>query len=682
VRRAAAVLLVLAFAVPLLPRASAVAPDAVTVVFERTFDVAQYVNGSTVEAWAGLNFPGNPDPPAQVDNIEFRWYDPRGALGASFLVDPDANGWALGTHRAMRLGSWSVNATYLGTPTFWDNRTFEVVPEAWSGTIVLARSTMVGQNATLTIAPGTTVRSDPGVYLRVKGTLTADGTPALPIFLTTNGSASPGAWEDLLFHPEAGNRSFLEQVRLQYGTDGIQIDGAAPRLENVSVADSLRNGFLIDATTLQMFGVGASRTPTGFRIQSSDVTIENGAARDVSYGILQFGGSVAVHGGSITNATSFGITANAPTDLENVTFGGGGVGITTSAPLRGERLTFSGLSDAIVASAGAVAVIGNSTFTGTSLRDVKVGSQGRVDVISGTFPAGERVTVDPGGALFLYNYVSVRVVDHDAGDANLSGAQVDIFADGAPLFRDTTAVDGTIPTHLVSYRQYAPTLREIQTRIRVSLAGYAFELNDRDVDTSRNSVHVFRGSTADLDGDGDPDFSDADVDGDDLDNAAESALGTDPRDPDTDGDGLPDGWEFDNQPATDPLDPTDPDLDYDDDGLTNRQEYGNGTNARERDSDDDGMDDGFEVAHGFDPTNATDADGDADGDGFSNLEEYNAGTNPHNADDYPRGDWLAGTWPFLVALVAAILIIALSLVIGRRRKTQRVEEEKAPDEKE
>lgn len=46
---------------------------------------------------------------------------------------------------------------------------------------------------------------------------------------------------------------------------------------------------------------------------------------------------------------------------------------------------------------------------------------------------------------------------------------------------------------------------------------------------------------ADLDGDGQGDACDSDVDGDGLDNTAEAARPTDPRNPDSDGDGVPDG---------------------------------------------------------------------------------------------------------------------------------------------
>lgn len=85
----------------------------------------------------------------------------------------------------------------------------------------------------------------------------------------------------------------------------------------------------------------------------------------------------------------------------------------------------------------------------------------------------------------------------------------------------------------------------------------------------------------------------ADPDNDGLTTAQEEALGTDPFNPDTDGDGLLDGEEV-RQHGTDPLD---------------------------RDSDDDTLDDGVEVASGcLSPTNP-----DTDGDGKPDNVEYAAG---------------------------------------------------------
>ncbi|MEW6330088.1 MAG: S8 family serine peptidase [Pseudomonadota bacterium] len=77
---------------------------------------------------------------------------------------------------------------------------------------------------------------------------------------------------------------------------------------------------------------------------------------------------------------------------------------------------------------------------------------------------------------------------------------------------------------------------------------------------------------ADLDGDGAGDACDSDIDGDGLSNSQESSLGTDPQNPDTDGDGLTDGAEV-NTYSTSPVQ-----ADTDGDGLTDGAEVSGGTN--------------------------------------------------------------------------------------------------------
>ncbi len=100
----------------------------------------------------------------------------------------------------------------------------------------------------------------------------------------------------------------------------------------------------------------------------------------------------------------------------------------------------------------------------------------------------------------------------------------------------------------------------------------------------------------------------------------------DPRNPDSDGDTMDDGWEVRYQ--LDPLDPGDADGDFDDDGLLNRQEAQVDSDPRSRDTDGDGLDDpeevegwtvkvdGEEVHVTSDPTKA-----DTDGDFLTDRDE-------------------------------------------------------------
>jgi len=114
------------------------------------------------------------------------------------------------------------------------------------------------------------------------------------------------------------------------------------------------------------------------------------------------------------------------------------------------------------------------------------------------------------------------------------------------------------------------------------------------------SVAVFKG--LDTDNDGIIDTIDTDDDDDGLTDEDERDGGTNPLDPDTDGDTMDDGyeliWGFD--PTVD-----DAGGDADSDGLNNGQEFVYGTDPREPDTDGDGYTDREEIEHGSDPTDET-----------------------------------------------------------------------------
>ncbi|MEW6681846.1 MAG: HYR domain-containing protein [Nitrospirota bacterium] len=117
--------------------------------------------------------------------------------------------------------------------------------------------------------------------------------------------------------------------------------------------------------------------------------------------------------------------------------------------------------------------------------------------------------------------------------------------------------------------------------------------------------------------------------------------------PDADGDGMPDSWEV--QYGLDPNDPADAAQDPDGDLFSNLQEYQCGSNPLDpasvcppADTDGDGLPDGWEVQYGLNPL-SPDSDGDGtpdgqedpDGDAFTNLEEYQGGSDPLDPSSTP-----------------------------------------------
>jgi outer membrane protein OmpA-like peptidoglycan-associated protein len=116
----------------------------------------------------------------------------------------------------------------------------------------------------------------------------------------------------------------------------------------------------------------------------------------------------------------------------------------------------------------------------------------------------------------------------------------------------------------------------------------------------------------------------SDHDNDGLTKREEQELGTDPNNPDTDGDGLMDGEEV-NKYFTDPLNP-----DTDGDGLKDGEEVHNyNTDPNKADTDGDGLNDGDEVLkYNTDPLKA-----DTDGDGLNDGDEVlKHKTDPLKAD--------------------------------------------------
>ena len=104
----------------------------------------------------------------------------------------------------------------------------------------------------------------------------------------------------------------------------------------------------------------------------------------------------------------------------------------------------------------------------------------------------------------------------------------------------------------------------------------------------------------------------------------------------------------------------DEDDDDDNDGVSDEDEYEDGTDPRDHDSDDDGLDDGEEREHGCDPN-----DEDTDDDGYMDGAEVHVlGTNPlvpDNLDAQPRSGGGAPGLPTLLLL----------LMIGLARRAYR-----------
>ena len=146
----------------------------------------------------------------------------------------------------------------------------------------------------------------------------------------------------------------------------------------------------------------------------------------------------------------------------------------------------------------------------------------------------------------------------------------------------------------------------------------------------------------------------SDTDNDTLTLLQEAVALTNPTSPDTDGDGLPDGWEvtYSDAVGVDPLVAATGDelaSDKDNDTLTLMQEFGANTDPTMSDTDSDTLPDAWEVRYSTvfgvnatDGANASELASDTDSDGLSLIGEFNAGTDPRSNDT--DGDGLNDGW--------------------------------------
>lgn len=134
----------------------------------------------------------------------------------------------------------------------------------------------------------------------------------------------------------------------------------------------------------------------------------------------------------------------------------------------------------------------------------------------------------------------------------------------------------------------------------------------------------------------DPFDSDSDDDGL-LDGNEVLVYESDPLSADTDGDGMPDGWEAPYIFGGIQIKVNDANVDLDQDGLTNIQEYNNKTAPIFADTDMDRVADNIELTWGFNPILTGDVWRDDDGDGWSTEQELRYGSHPFSATSSQGG---------------------------------------------
>jgi hypothetical protein len=151
----------------------------------------------------------------------------------------------------------------------------------------------------------------------------------------------------------------------------------------------------------------------------------------------------------------------------------------------------------------------------------------------------------------------------------------------------TKQITVTIPAKLLTFfsqKSGAPVATRFRLRVMAKRLAKTYTKNSQSPMISP-VAGTAAGASNDCDGDGVLNGKDNDDDNDLLSDAEEAADGTDACKRDSDGDGMSDGWEVQSakdrnngvypkaKPQPNPLDPKDPTTDHDGDGLTNLEEY-------------------------------------------------------------------------------------------------------------
>ena len=257
----------------------------------------------------------------------------------------------------------------------------------------------------------------------------------------------------------------------------------------------------------------------------------------------------------------------------------------------------------------------------------------------------ETVTFDLGGT---YDLVRLDVLN--TSNTNWNDSETDTFTVATSTDGGATYSAPSAPVPLQDYTlgfQEVPVVAAGATHVQIIATNdpaLGVTTGTADIRVGLNEVHFFHQQGNDTDNDGMADdwemlhFGDLSRDGtededapapDGLNNKSEHDRGTDPKDADSDDDGLNDGDEV-NTHSTDPLE-ADSDMDTISDGdEINIHE----SDPLSLDSDGDGLSDEDEVnTHMTEP-----GDADTDGDGIDDFEEINVTlTDPLVPNEDPRG---------------------------------------------
>ncbi|MEI7851335.1 MAG: right-handed parallel beta-helix repeat-containing protein [Kiritimatiellales bacterium] len=409
--------------------------------------------------------------------------------------------------------------------------------------------------------------------------------PTNPVMLTGVSSASNCVLDGKMF--EGGHFSGLE-----VGPSSSSNDWTV--LRNITFMRGMRDEgvFICDGARLLIDGCALLNNYGGYNFYGADILVKNSTRLYLrntaiksfaSFIKVESASDVAVERCEVEYETeAYGIGVNLESDCsilgDSSTIRGGSYGCFVFGSARIEGLTFEGNETGIECWAFTEPQIKNCVF---------VGNISAVSIEAGAHPAIEYCT-------FTGNTNALTSLQQQ--EDFTQGATVrDSIIWGNLTAVNTSAAPLTVSVSNSCVQSGLPVDGNITNAPQFE---YVWRLATNS--PCLNAGTVANAPTKDADGDvrmdGMPDIGAdeyADTDGDGLCDWAEMHVyGTNPNLPDSDGDGMPDGWEV--ACGLNPL-INDANGNPDGDGLTNAQECAAGTDPHNSDSDGDGLPDGVDV---------------------------------------------------------------------------------------
>ncbi|MEW6557091.1 MAG: right-handed parallel beta-helix repeat-containing protein [Elusimicrobiota bacterium] len=172
-------------------------------------------------------------------------------------------------------------------------------------------NTLVEAGVTLTIASSVIVKFYIGTYLRVDGTLKAEGTASNHIiFTSTKTTPAAGDWGRIKFTDTSVDANcIIKYCELKYATDGIYCENASPTISNNIISTNTNYGIYCSYSSPSISSNTIPNNTYGiYCYEYSSPSISNNTiTNNTNSGIYCYWSSPSISNNTITNNTNYGI---------------------------------------------------------------------------------------------------------------------------------------------------------------------------------------------------------------------------------------------------------------------------------------------------------------------------------------------------------------------------------------